>query len=341
MRNGTGDGSAPIRESLMDRLRCMIEAGRSSRDSTPPQPGTVEALAGSFVVDVRRIWAGRQLDDYLAASTARRHVWHCWMASERDTVERRFRAYPALALRRLTFRKARDLLAGAYGTCPPGLVKALGRCGPEARSRDFYRALVLALSAEPDGAKAVRHAPLLTEGLVYRAARLSMPTTPTISHRVTLRDREQDGDPGHFINTAPFPSPPWPGTERLRPLTSRQELRDMGHRLRNCMRSWGRVRAAGEAVEAGREAYYAWDGPDPGLLRFAHGPTGWSLAEWSGADNRPLSDVSESKIITSLDSWPGSTISAPRGRARRLIGRWPRLTAEGRRVCRYTGDVRD
>ncbi len=341
MRNGMNDGAGATRGESVHRLSRFMRDVALSRAAPPPQPGSVEALAGVFIAEVRRIWEDRNVGDYLAASEARRHVWHCWMASERDTIERRFRAFPALALRRLTAHKARDLLAGAYGSCPPGLVKALGRCGPEARSREFYRNLVLALKGEPGRAKAVWHAPVLTDALVLEATSLPAQTpaprpTPFGSPIVDL-----DAMAGEHLNTAPLPAPPWAGTARLRPLTSRQDLRDMGRRLRNCMRSWGRVRVAAEAITAGREAYYAWDAPGPGLLRFALGPMGWSLAEWLGTDNDPLSDEAESEIIASLEGWPGVTVSAPRGKKRRTMEHRPRFTPDGRRICRYTGEVRD
>ena len=273
MRNGRNGAAGVICESLRDPLCCILQGDGSCRAGAAPQPGSAEALAGPFVDEVRRIWDGPHLAAYLSAPEARRHVWHCWMASDRDTVERRFRAHPALALRRLTSHKSRNLLAGAYGTCPPGLVKALGRCGEEARSPAFYRALVRALKSRPESAKAVWYAPVLTDALVFRAAGLSTPVAASHSSHepVPVADAH--------LNMAPLLAPPWRGTALLRPLTCRHDLRDVGRRLRNCMRSWGRVRAAAEAIEAGREAYFAWDAPAPGLVRFACGPQGWCLAE--------------------------------------------------------------
>lgn len=341
MQNGMNGGAGATREKLEDGLSRVLRDMDPSRIVPPPQPGSVEALAGVFIVDVRRIWDDQHIGEYLAAPEARRHVWHCWMASERDTIERRFRAHPALALRRLTSHRARDLLAGAYGACPPGLVKALGRCGPEARSRDFYRAIVLALSGEPARAKPVWHAPMLTEAFVLHTAGLSAPTSPPHPTPFGSIIAELNVVAGDHLNTAPLPAPPWAGTASLRPMTSRQDLRDMGRRLRNCMRSWGRVRAAAEAIEAGRECYFAWNAPAPGLLRFASGPQGWRLAEWKGEDNRPLSSEAEAEIIASLERWSGVTVSAPRGEARRATDRGPRFTPDGRRICRYTGEVRD
>lgn len=335
MREGRNDGAEVIHECLRDRLCCTLQGDGFCCAGAAPQPGSAEALAGPFVAEVRRIWAGPHLAAYLSAPEARRHVWHCWMASDRDTVERRFRAHPALALRRLTSHKARDLLAGAYDTCPPGLVKALGRCGEEARSPAFYRALVCALKGGPESAKAVWHASTLPDPLVFRAAGLS--ASVAASHSSHEPGLVADA----HLNMAPFPAPPWAGTALLQPLTCRQGLRDMGRRLRNCMRGWGRVRAAAEAIEAGREAYFAWDAPAPGLLRFACGPQGWCLAEWKGEDNRPLSCAAEAEIIASLERWPGVTVSAPRGQARRAADRRPRSTPDGRRICRYTGEVRD
>lgn len=333
MRDGRNGGAGMIRESLRDRLSRIVQGDGSS--GAAPQPDSAEALAGPFIDEVRRIWEGPHLAAYLSAPEARRHVWHCWIASDRDTVERRFRGHPALALRRLTFRKARDLLAGAYGACPPGLVTALGRCGKEARSPAFYRALVRALKGGPESAKAVWHASTLPDALVFRAAGLSAPVAASHSSHEPLSVADS------HLNMAPFPAPPWAGTALLRPLTCRQDLRDMGRRLRNCMRSWERVRAAAEAIEAGREAYFAWDAPEPGLIRFVCGSRGWCLAEWKGEDNRPLSTAAEAEIIAALAGWPGVTVSAPRGEARRVADHRPRFTPDGRRICRYTGEVRD
>ena len=179
------------------------------------------------------------------------------------------------------------------------------------------------------------HAPVLTDALVFQAAGLSAPgAAPRFPcEPVPVADAH--------LNMAPLPAPPWAGTALLRPLTCRQDLRDMGRRLRNCMRSWGRVRAAAETIEAGREAYFAWDAPAPGLLRFACGSQGWCLAEWKGEDNRSLSVAAEAEIIASLERWPGVMVSAPRGEARQPADHRPRFTSDRRRICRYTSEVRD
>lgn len=143
-------------------------------NTTPPDrsaPSNLLTLvAGAFSAEVDRIFAGPRVVDCVMAADARRHVWHCCLASERTGAG--WRADPEAAFARLTTAKSRDLLAGAYGACPAGLIGALGRCGVGAHGPAFYRALVSALARDDGGARLLRHAPTLSDALVLTVAAL-------------------------------------------------------------------------------------------------------------------------------------------------------------------------
>jgi len=280
------------RASLLERLAALNSGGVGPNRSVSEEPAVL--IAGAFAAEVARIWPGPYFADYRTAPDARRHVWHCWLASDGAGLEARFRAHPALARRRLTVRKARELLAAAYGACPPGLVGALGCCGPEARTPRFYRLLVTVLAEGGARAKMVWHGRDVPAALT-RALGFD-PEAPA----------RRDTDPWSIVADASqpvcvtFPPPPWPGGTRLRPVRSSADLRATGAALGNCLARPSVASAAAAEVVQGVRFYYEWTGPEPALLQIDKRSCRWRLTECKGAQNARVSDGTWAEIGRAL-----------------------------------------
>jgi len=293
-------------------------------------------IAGEFAEDVGRIWAGARISDYLTAPDVRRHVWHCWLTSNLAGLERRFRSDPTAASRRLMATKGRNLIEAAYGTCPAGLLQALGKCGPRARSIDFYRALIQALARDDLGAKFIRHSESLSEALVLNVAALptrlqSKPLFAALrswtlapedfAHFAWAADRiDSMGVAGGIeaifcadnplkalheaFRSLALPTPPWPGDGRLRPVTSQAGLMRAGEALDNCMAYPDSAAQAVSDVLRGRCFFYEWVGDEPGFLRFGNiSPLGWVLEDGRGVRNSLLSSGTWLEVQHAFGSW--------------------------------------
>src|SRR5215208_7253415 len=73
---------------------------------------------------------------------------------------------------RLTYAPGKELAAQAYGDCPPGLLRCLGRLGAQPRSSSTYRALVQVLQRGGPCAKALVHSTEIPDELIHAFATL-------------------------------------------------------------------------------------------------------------------------------------------------------------------------
>lgn len=297
----------------------------------------ISLVAGSFADPVSQIWAGERIKDYLTAPDARRHLWHAWLSSERMTFTPRNRMSADLAYARLTFLKGRDLVLEAYGHQPPGLAKALSGLGAEARTPEFYRALMRALSTNGAGAKFLRHthelsdeivfglaalpAGLATKGIVellkrsrvapkalgfftWTLSRLETILGPGVSHSVLQAPNPLEALWEVVLNL-PFPKAPWPGTDQLVPVTSRAELQEVAQKFENCLSDPDRQRQAVVTVLNGAKYFYIWMGKEPALLEFGRiGEIGWCVQQARGIKNRKISQATRDAISDVLTAVP-------------------------------------
>ena len=106
----------------------------------------------------------------------------------------------------------------------------------------------------------------------------------------------------HF-RSAGFPKPPWPGTERFRPLESWDEVQCVAQRFRNCARShvWD--------VLSGRAYLYALrlEGRDVALVELSRVAEGqWVVTEAKAPRNEALSVAEESALRAELSALAGT-----------------------------------
>ncbi len=299
--------------------------------------GLISLVAGPFASDVARLWSGGRIAEYLMAPDTRRHVWHCCLASERVEIKSEAVNNPDAMFIWLTRAKSSAIIVNAYGACPAGLVAALGKCGPKAQQVDFYRALVKVLGRDDLGAKFVRHREGLSEALVlgisavptrlqskqlfhvlqtgaideaeiahfaWTVARLEALGVADVAQAIRHEHKPVDAVKKAF-HALPFPPPPWPGNDRLRPIESSDDLRRVGMALKNCLRDSDRLASVTSEVLRGLSYFYEWRGQEPGLLRFRKlAPLGWVLGDGNGENNKPLSCQTWADIELDLAAYP-------------------------------------
>ena len=137
----------------------------------PVSNSVVELVAGRYVKAVDRIW-GAKVGEYLSAPDARRHLWHACFAPGHPSFRWQTAAAATRLYDRLTYAPGKELASQAYGDCPPGLLRCLGRLGAQPRSGSTYRALVQVLQRGGPCAKALVHSTEIPDELVHAFATL-------------------------------------------------------------------------------------------------------------------------------------------------------------------------
>ncbi|RVC68041.1 MAG: hypothetical protein EOS81_04665 [Mesorhizobium sp.] len=280
----------------------------------------VGLLARQASARVLSIWKDR-LSEYLLASDSRRHTWHAWLAVHGTATHDVTETY-----RFLTLAKSRQILAAAFGSCPAGMISALGKFGPFARSKHAYLALHKVLAADGPLARHVHQSAKMNDDDL---ASLATVATMSESNRVVrallkckmsaqamvellwvISRMASRYDERHLVQCisegcqpanilanlyglVPFPAPPFEQAGALIPITTADQLRKAGQLLRNCLRNPGEELAAAVAsVLSGQRYFYSWEAENPALLAFARcGSAGWILAEHSGPANSRVADA--------------------------------------------------
>lgn len=220
-------------------------------------------------------------------------------------------------LSRLVLARNADLITQAYGSCPSGFLRLIGRFGDCARKPEIYTGLFGLLEAHPDLAQpllgACQTGPL-TDDLIELAQ--ALPPTPlgvraaarfeamgeytrlmrpyqaitgnaqlTEAHLRRIAEGEAPGNllEGIYLDL-PFPAPVLAGPE-LTHIPDGQALVRTAREFSNCL--------AGYVPEAlkGERQYYVWRQADAPAVVFsirAEAPFGWYLSEAKLAENERL-----------------------------------------------------
>jgi hypothetical protein len=303
--------------------------------SAQPNSGIISLAAGAFAATVSAIWNGPKIAEYLTATDRRRQIWHACLASPACAFQpdnsNNDRLY-----QKLTYWRAGDLIIQAYACRPRGIVHALGRLGPTARTPFIYPLLIEVLNRDNAAAKAILHATELPDELIETMAALpSGATSRTIETLVGTLSNDPPESLALFIWTLgrlqkvwpgtdvdrllaadrplkllqsllcqrAFPAAPWDGDARLSPITCGTELISAGLRFRNCL---GHRRHGGSEILKvlnGAKYFYQWKGHEPALIelqRFAD--VGWYVGTAVGKDNSTLTRESRLAIAQSFSS---------------------------------------
>jgi hypothetical protein len=278
----------------------------------------LKMVAGAFAPAVARLWPEPHTA-YLTAPSARRHLVCLAFALDRDVA-----AVAETVLR----GRLRAAIGIALGRSPPGLERALGRLGETAWTAEAYRTLV-ELLADAKAAKLLRHAEAIDADAVQRLDRLPGPMRRALglagqitddaatavteaagaiacrsgvaaAEAATARWAEVETETALFeaVREDLYPEPPPPpfeGTERLRPLTTKAALRDAARRYNNCLAT--RVTHA----VGGFSAYYEWTGNPGAVVEISRDAIfGWRLEEAKGPNNDALDKDSRASLVAEL-----------------------------------------
>jgi hypothetical protein len=278
-------------------------------------------IAGEFAQEVAHLWAAPHTP-FLLAPAARRHLVFLSLALQRGAEGWTAGAsFARKALEAPLKTAIRELAPGA----PPGLARALGRIGETAWSAGDY-GLLLQRLADLRTAKVLRHAPVITADDV-RVLSFLPPALVEAGGAILKLTEDQCGllsecysgierrdGPQAALETArrwarahdaggvfrlvetdlapPAAEPPFPGTERLKPLATREALTEAGRRYRNCLH--GRILD-------GWTHYYEWLGETRAVVAIEHDYLfGWRLDEALGENNAVLDPDTQRAVEAEL-----------------------------------------
>jgi len=232
--------------------------------------------------------------------------------------------------------KVRHFLKRWAPDAPRGLEAVLPKLEATAWEPTFYRRLLGLMMQSPAALKTLRHAPLVTRGLLealeMMPERLRGPSTMRwigdawlarlACEAIALADHLRAGDRkadrcddalverlGRAKSRERFfamlvdelrPTEliaPVVETELLRPLRTVGEVKDAGLRFRNCL---------GDCVKEavfGTSAFVEWRGDEPAVMELIHeGAAGWQLVAVLGVGNRQPSTMTLRKVRDALQA---------------------------------------
>jgi hypothetical protein len=268
----------------------------------------LQHLAGEFAARVAGLWRAPHAV-FLTSSAERRHLVCVALLCAGDSG---LAAHPN-ALFELPMKRA---IRAFIPDAPTGLARALGRIGETAWSAEDYRAL-LRLLGFGTSMKVLRHADAITADDVRSLAQLPDPLLSAGFGRLKLtsdqaamaRDAflhmtmlhgldEAVAAASHWAHADNLPTlfrqmhldllpevrePPFPGTDRLKPLRTKAEMAEAADRFRNCLRT--RIRYAA----LGTGAYYEWRETPGAIVEIWQDQLfGWRLDEAKGPRNAPV-----------------------------------------------------
>jgi hypothetical protein len=282
----------------------------------------LKLVAGEFAPALADVWPEPHTP-FLASSPARRHLACLALALGRNLAR--------IADVVLEGRIRRSIEA-AVDRAPAGLERALARLGDTAWPADSYRRL-LDLLADPASAKLLRHAEAIDPALIARLGLLppamgrSLALAALITDDAARAVAESAGAiacrsgaavaeaaaarwAGLETEAALFeavredlypepPAPPFPATDRLKPLATKAALREAARRYENCLAT--RVNHA----VGGFSAYYEWTGGGPidggAIVEIGRDAIfGWRLEEAKGPKNAVLDKDVRAELVADL-----------------------------------------
>jgi len=305
-----------------------IRRGRAPPTAVPITPlppvgaptPLLQHLAGRLANHVAGLWPAPHAS-FVTAPAERRHL--VLVALTRANA----RPLPVAADRLLT-AALKTAIAEGVPSAPAGLKRVLSRLGETGWAAEDYKRLLWVLSFG-DASKDVRHAETLT---AERIRALACLPEPLLRGRVGAWGLDEPGARlagaafgmilkrfGHEAAAAaalrwsqaaspkalfeaieddllpPVPAPPFPGTERLKPVTTRRDVRRVAARYENC------VRDLIPRITFGRSALYEWTGNPTVCVELVNDDLfGWSLNEARLRRNDAVPAATREKIVAEL-----------------------------------------
>ena len=284
----------------------------------PPSP-ILQFIAGEFAARIAAFWPEPHAA-FLTSPACRRHLVCLALVHGR--------AQGAGEMDGLLNRSLKRAITIAVPSAPAGLSRALERMGECAWSEAEYRSILRLLAGHHTG-KVLRHREHIDAGSVQAMAllpeilleqgisrlELSPPVAGLVAEAFEAISRRDGMEvalalaprwaaAGSFKalgetvseDLEPEPqAPPFPGSDRLRPLASKASIIDAASRYKNCLRNY--LRWAAE----GRSAFYEWLGDPGAVIELTNDRVfGWGLDEAKLANNEPIPEPTRSAIVAEL-----------------------------------------
>ncbi len=92
-----------------------------------------------------------------------------------------------------------------------------------------------------------------------------------------------------------FPSPPWKGSNQLKPLSSPTLIFQTAKKYENCLTDYIPY------IVAGSRYFYIWQGPETAVVALENdGLIGWAVSEILGPGNKPVQKTTKNQIESIL-----------------------------------------
>ncbi|WP_137113318.1 hypothetical protein [Mesorhizobium sp. GR13] len=291
---------------------------------------TIAMIAGPLTNLVLSAWGADQIHHYLVAPDHLRHLWNAWL-SQRAQVDHSASDY-------LKTTRSKEIVADAFGSCPPGYLNALAKLGAVAKRAELYRDLYIVLSRGGKLARLIQHSKQIDDDAIIALSRLpddphSVEVAENLIRRkseagaireliwivTTLRYRFPQLDIDDLILNSgnpiaeiqkiviglPFPDPPWTATGNLKPVTSAKDLTAIAKEFDNCLAEPEKALEASLAVQSGRRYHYVWEGTQRVLLSFSRfGDLGWIVREAGTRCDAFMTSTTKSDIQSVLAMIP-------------------------------------
>lgn len=326
-----------------------------------PPSALLTFIAGELAPRVAGLWP-QSHTPFLTAPAERRHLVCLALALAPE-------ATPA-APERLLDLSLKAAVKEALSSPPAGLARVLGRLGETALPPQGYVDLLRLLQCDVAG-KALRHADRIDAdfvrglaalpkafvharsgggfALTAAQARLLAEAYASVERAQGPADAEAAARRWAAAKSAKalfdglvdcltpeLPAPPFPGSERLRPLATKAAMRDAARRYRNCLR--GRISSAAD----GTSAYYEWAGPPGVVVELVRDAVhGWRLDEARTINNDAVPAAAREAInaeLRGMGVYVGRTAWQLRNLAERAHERGFRFETEEQSVAELYGD---
>ena len=274
------------------------------------------------------IWQEPEFAGFLERELFNGNGQYVYAALALASAHRQSRARRRSLARAIMRRPRHEVIAGLAGAPrSKPMLRALSKLDAEPHSGVFYRRLADVLE-DPERVKLLAHAEAFNAEAVYAVAdlgpefvrpnvipllgsgerflacvrdieRRARHRSPDIRARIgqslgqvrTIPDllRWHERWEGRLAGDPPFPPPPIPGNDTLRPLISAHAMRAEARNMQNCIHTYIDPVLDEEAY------FYHWHGPEPSTVMLGLDDDGgaWQCAEILGFDNAVVTDRTE------------------------------------------------
>ena len=228
----------------------------------------------------------------------------------------------------LQSKTRKEILNALYPNCPPGILGVLPKLEKKPLRRENYQQLIQSLADNHlrkrlNHAKRVRRDDLVLCAMIDHIPKefkvsgilvgikkchdcqhllMLIKVWQYVGVKMTQQDIEKETrEMNDMVNivawfeekvtAVPFPPPPWPGNDRLKPVCSQQALKDASKRFKNCVKSYFLD------VVFGLSYFYVCERPMMIIEMKKDVVLGWGIGDIKGISNNKVDAVRKNEIM--------------------------------------------